>query len=65
MTRIRVFVDYWNFQLALNKREGVLQNDPDYRFKVNWRDLGLWLVKKACEAAKPPDAPCRGRVVPA
>ncbi len=44
MTRIRVFVDYWNFQLTLNAREG-----EDFRFKVNWKDLGPWLTKKACE----------------
>jgi uncharacterized LabA/DUF88 family protein len=51
MTRVRVFVDFWNFQLSLNKREGAIQRDPDYRFKVNWRDLGPWLSRKACEAA--------------
>jgi uncharacterized LabA/DUF88 family protein len=41
--RIRVFVDYWNFQLSLN------QKDAGGRFKVDWRGLGPWLAKKAAE----------------
>lgn len=46
--RYRVFVDYWNFQLNLNEREAKLQQVSDYRFRVNWRDLGPWLTQKAC-----------------
>jgi uncharacterized LabA/DUF88 family protein len=44
VSRIRVFVDYWNFQLTLNEVSGIR------RFKVDWRGLGPWLAKKACEA---------------
>ncbi len=42
--RVRVFVDYWNFQLTLNEVTG------DNRFKVDWRGLGPWLANKACQA---------------
>jgi uncharacterized LabA/DUF88 family protein len=47
--RIRVFVDYWNFQLTINKREAFERGMPDYRFEVDWLGLGPWLVRKACE----------------
>lgn len=45
-----VFVDYWNFQLTLNERESRLRGVNDFRFKVNWRDLGPWLARRACLA---------------
>ncbi len=45
-TRIRVFVDYWNFQLTLNGREAALQGLCDYRFSVDWVALGRWLADK-------------------
>ena len=32
--RVRVFVDYWNFQLSLNSREAKLRGLPDYRFRL-------------------------------
>ncbi len=47
--RIRVFIDYWNFQLALNeieaKEKGLSLEAA--RFKVRWRDVGPWLAGKA------------------
>ena len=43
-TRVRVFVDYWNFQLTLNERSG------KERFLVDWRGLGPWLARVACES---------------
>lgn len=46
--RIRVFVDYWNFQLQLNEREAHLQGLADFRFKIDWNALGPWLAVKAC-----------------
>lgn len=49
MTRVRVFVDYWNFQLSMNAKEAADRNVTDYRFKVDWKGLGPWLAKKACE----------------
>ncbi len=42
--RIHVFVDYWNFQLGIGGIE----------YKVNWRILGEWLVRKASERADIP-----------
>jgi uncharacterized LabA/DUF88 family protein len=43
-TRVRVFVDYWNFQLSINEREGG-------RFQIDWRKIGPWLAAKACGVA--------------
>lgn len=48
--RVRVFVDYWNFQLTINQLEASAQGLNDYRFKVDWREVGPWLARKACEA---------------
>jgi len=47
--RIRVFVDYWNFQLALNELEAKDQGVPleQVRFAVDWKGLGQWLARKA------------------
>lgn len=39
--RVKVFVDYWNFQLGIG---GI-------RYKVDWTVLGEWLTRKASEAA--------------
>jgi hypothetical protein len=38
--RVRIFVDFWNFQLEMRNRLG-----PD--FQLNWQQLGPWLAKKA------------------
>jgi uncharacterized LabA/DUF88 family protein len=46
-TRVMVFVDYWNFQLTINGREASQPGTTVDRFKVNWRDLGVWLATKA------------------
>ncbi len=34
--RIRVFIDYWNFQINLNRREARELGQEDYRFKIDW-----------------------------
>jgi hypothetical protein len=47
-TRVRVFVDYWNFQLTLNEREAAARHLADFRFLVDWKKLGPWLAKEAC-----------------
>ena len=47
--RVRVFVDYWNFQLTMNEKEAADRGLADYRFKIGWRGLGPWLARKACE----------------
>lgn len=50
VSRVRVFVDYWNFQLSLNDREASQRGVASYKFKVDWRGLGPWLARKATEA---------------
>lgn len=47
--RVRVFVDYWNVQLTINSLEARQRGQQDYRFKVDWKALGPWLARKACE----------------
>jgi hypothetical protein len=47
-SRVRVFVDYWNFQLSLNTREAKIRGVDDFRFEIDWLKLGPWLAKKAC-----------------
>jgi len=45
--RIRVFIDFWNFQLSLNEREAAKRKVDDYRFEVDWKSVGPWLAQKA------------------
>lgn len=40
--RVRVFVDYWNFQLTLN------ESCNEDRVQIDWKRLGSWLAEKAC-----------------
>jgi len=47
-TRVRVFVDYWNFQLSLNRRVADAKNLQDFRFSVDWPKLGPILTQQAC-----------------
>lgn len=65
ITRIRVFVDFWNFQLSLNEREASERGLDDYRFKIDWRGLGKWLAQKACETAgiDPPNYSLEGSII--
>lgn len=49
-TRVMVFIDYWNFQLRLNELEAKRLGVSDFRFRINWTDLGPLLARKACEA---------------
>jgi uncharacterized LabA/DUF88 family protein len=37
--RIRVFIDFWNFQLTLNTKESKVLKVDDARFKVDWLAL--------------------------
>jgi len=39
--RIRVFIDFWNFQLSLNEKA------PDPRFKIDWIKMPQILVQEA------------------
>lgn len=47
--RIKVFIDYWNFQLTINEREAVAAGAPDVKVKIDWRGVGPWLARKAAE----------------
>lgn len=49
-TRVRVFVDYWNFQLRLHER-GSLTTGDHAKFNIDWKKLGPWLAAKACAIA--------------
>ncbi len=51
ITRVRVFIDYWNFQLSLNEIEAEDRGLSDYRFEVDWKAAGPWLARLACETA--------------
>jgi len=44
--RIKVFMDFWNFQLLAN--ESVRQD----KTKINWKDIGEWLTQEAAIIAK-------------
>ena len=47
-TRVRVFIDYWNFQLTLEEREAAFKKTANARFSIDWLKLGPWLAEKAC-----------------
>ncbi len=55
--RVRVFVDYWNFQLTLNESVG------ERRARVDWKGLGETLAAKACERVKMPDHRYDGAII--
>ena len=62
-TRVRVFVDYWNFQLTMNDKESNETGQSDFRFKVDWRNLGPWLAKKACATLGDPRHSFEGTII--
>jgi uncharacterized LabA/DUF88 family protein len=62
-TRVRVFIDYWNFQLSLNSKEARRRGISDYRFRVDWRGVGSLLATKACEAAAISDHAFEGVII--
>ena len=39
--RVRVFVDFWNFQISIKNLGGT------ERIDVDWKKLGPWLAKEA------------------
>jgi hypothetical protein len=61
--RVRVFIDYWNFQLGINEREAKARGVLDYRFQIRWADVGSWLARKACEAIANPDHSFDGSII--
>jgi uncharacterized LabA/DUF88 family protein len=44
--RIKVFIDYWNFQLLVNEMLG------QDKTAIDWRNIGNWLAKEASLVAK-------------
>ncbi len=61
--RIRVFVDYWNFQLTLNEREEEATGQEDVRFKINWRDFPAWVADKAANVCGVSDFIYEGGII--
>lgn len=46
--RVRVFVDFWNFQLTLAERAREIRHlGEEFRFNIDWRQVGPWLTKRA------------------
>ena len=55
--RVRVFIDYWNFQLTMNEVSG------EDRFMIDWKNLGPWLAGKACESVGVGDHSFEGVII--
>lgn len=51
-TRIRVFIDFWNFQLSLNERHDQETGAKDSRIQIDWHNVGERLATKAAAVAK-------------
>ena len=51
--RVRVFVDYWNLQLALNTRESNATGQRDSRFPIDWQVFPAWVAAQAASVASP------------
>lgn len=47
--RIAVFIDYWNFQLGLNRSLAKKQKVMEVRAKIDWQRVGPELVARACK----------------
>ena len=64
-SRIRVFIDYWNLQLTLNRREAKAtgQDEDDVRFKINWRDFPAWVASKAAGTVGVSDFSYEGAII--
>jgi uncharacterized LabA/DUF88 family protein len=63
MTRVRVFVDFWNFQLTLDGLERTSRSDLGFRFPIDWQKLGPVLAREACGVASIPDHSFDGVIV--
>jgi uncharacterized LabA/DUF88 family protein len=63
--RIAVFIDFWNFQLAINRKIAKKQGVADARFKIDWHRVGPELVAKACSvlAADPASVTYEGSYI--
>lgn len=61
--RVRVFVDYWNLQLTINELEARSRSTTDYRFPVDWKNLGPALARRACEIVSAPTLSFDGVII--
>lgn len=61
--RIRVFVDFWNFQLTLNKKEDEVTGATDSRFRIDWTIFPNWVAKKAADVTGVTDFVYEGAIV--
>jgi uncharacterized LabA/DUF88 family protein len=52
--RVRVFIDYWNFQISINRREAEITKNPNTRFLIDWLKFPLSVAEHAAKAAKIP-----------
>ena len=46
--RIAVFIDYWNFQLTLDRHQAKARRVDSYRTNVDWHAVGPLLANSAC-----------------
>ncbi len=46
--RIAVFVDYWNFHLTLDTKQGKAKNVIGYRSNIDWNAVGPLFANAAC-----------------
>ena len=61
--RSRVVVDYWNLQVTLNDKERAVNNQPNYRFQINWRDFHSGVAGEAAKIAKLADFTYDGAII--
>ncbi len=45
--RVRVFIDFWNLQLAFNSREAESTGNGDARFEIDWRSFPQAMASEA------------------
>lgn len=53
--RIAVFIDFWNFQLTLNRKVSALRK-VDTRVNIDWKNIGLTFASEAHSLLKSPAA---------
>lgn len=44
--RVRIFVDYWNFQLTINESIDALLGTKHSKFPIDWCKFPLWITAK-------------------
>lgn len=62
-TRIRVFIDHWNFQLTMHEKEAAAKGVPGTHFNIAWDVFPRWVAGKAGEVAAVVDFSYEGAIV--